>query len=84
MDLTDVASFARREWADRRQRLDYWAEQYRIAGPAAARRAADALYQHARAIGSSVFSEGYRAEDFAQHLRMREQLDRAARALTGR
>jgi hypothetical protein len=84
MKREDVAAFARRQWADPRQRLDYWAEQYRIGGPAAARRAASALYDHARSIGSAAFSDESRAQDFAHHLRMREQLDRAARVFTSR
>ena len=84
MNLEHVAALARREWADPRGRMDYWAERYRADGPAPARDAATALYEHARRVRSSVFSDVYRADDFAHHQRLRAQLDRAARAVSSR
>ena len=73
-----MAAFARRQWADPQRRLEYWREQYRLEGPAAARKAAAALYEHAQRVGSVVFSDSYREQDFIDHLRLRERLDRAA------
>lgn len=84
MTPDDLRAFAHREWANPRGRLDYWAECYRHEGSAPARRASAALYEHARRLHSAVFDSDYRAEDLAHHLRVREQLDRAARAIPGR
>jgi hypothetical protein len=84
VNLQDVAAFARREWADQSQRLDYWADRYRREGSAPARTAATALYFHALSLNSSIFDQAHRADDLAGHLRLCEQLGRAARAITGR
>lgn len=84
MNLDDVAVFARREWADQGRRLAYRADRYRREGSAPARTAATALYVHALRIKSSIFDEAHRADDFAGHLRLCEQLGRAHRAITGR
>ena len=84
MNLRDVAVFARRQWADGEQRHNYWAERYHREGSAPARTAAAALYAHARSLNSSIFDSQHRADDLAHHERICDQLDRAARAFTGR
>jgi hypothetical protein len=80
----DLRALASRSWADERSRGNYWAERYSREGSAPARRAALALFEHARRVNSAIFGDRYRADDLAHHHRLREQLDRAARALTGR
>jgi len=84
MDPDDLRAFAHRRWASARERLNYWAERYRQEGSVPARRAAAVLYEHARRLGSPVFGDASRASDLAAHVRVRDRLDRAARALTGR
>ena len=84
MDPADLRAFAHRKWAAQDSRLDYWAERYRIDGPSPARLASTALYQHARRLNSTIFEAGYRDDDLAHHLRVRDRLDQAARAITGR
>lgn len=80
----DLLAFARRDWqAIGRSRLAFWAERYRRDGGVAARRAATQLYEHARVLGRAGL-DAQRADDFADHLRLRDRLDRAARALAGR
>jgi hypothetical protein len=81
----DLIAFARRDWqAIALGRFAFWAERYRREGGGPARRAATQLYDHARRICMGAFDERHRAADFADHVRLREQLDRAARALAGR
>jgi hypothetical protein len=84
MDLRDVELLARRHWADRDQRNEYWAERYRREGSAPARKAAAALQSHARRINSRIFDEPHRAEDLKHHLHLCEQLSRVGRAIAGR
>jgi hypothetical protein len=85
MDRDDLLAFARRDWqAIGRSRLVFWAERYQQDGGAAARRAATQLLEHARRLGGGLFDERRRADDLAHHHRLRDQLDRAARALAGR
>jgi hypothetical protein len=81
----DLLAFARRDWgAIGRSRLTYWAERYSEDGGVAARRAATQLYEHARRLGHAPPDERRRADDLADHVRLRDRLDRAARALAGR
>ena len=85
MKRDDLLAFARRDWAAiARSRLDYWAERYARDGGATARQAATLLHQHAIRIGAAIHDQTSRDADLATHLRVREQLDRAGRALTGR
>jgi hypothetical protein len=84
MEAEHVRDFARRTWADRESRDRYWAERYRREGPEPARRAALALLAHARSLNSAIFSDRYRDDDLANHLRLCDRLDRAARAFTSR
>jgi len=84
MNLRDVEVLARRQWADAQQRHEYWAERFRVDGPAPARKAADALSTYARSINSSIFDATHRREDLDHHLRICDQLSRAGRAITGR
>jgi hypothetical protein len=80
----DLLAFARRDWqAIGRSRQAFWAERYRQDGGVAARRAATQLHEHARLLGCIALDD-QRAEDFADHLRLRDRLDRAARALASR
>ena len=85
MKRDDLIAFVNRDWdAIARGRLRYWADRYRRDGSAPARRASTMLLQHASRLGSRLLDSDLRAADLAHHLRVREQLDRAARALTGR
>ena len=84
MDQAGLRQFARRDWAAAAAaKLDYWAEQYRGHGPAAARQAATQLWLHARAV-QPAFPTDIDRRDLADHLDVRERLDRAARALSSR
>lgn len=65
-------------------KLDYWAERYRSEGPAAARQAATQLWQHARAVQPEYPTGADRGRDLADHVDVRERLDRAARAFASR
>ena len=77
--------FVRRNWtAVAASKGAYWAERYRLEGSLPARRASAALYEHARRLKSVIFGAAYRADDFDHHLRVRNQLDRAARAIARR
>jgi hypothetical protein len=85
MRIDDLVAFARRDWQSvGRRRLAFWAERYRADGGLSARRAATQLYEHARRIGRAGLDERHRAGDLADHARLRERLDRVARALAGR
>lgn len=85
VDKASVRRFARRDWpAVARAKIDYWAEQYRLRGPAAARQAATHLWQHARVVRPGFPDDAERSRDLAGHLDLRERLDRAARAFAGR
>jgi hypothetical protein len=85
MDKDDLIAFARRDWqALERSRLAFWAERYRHEGGGPARRAATQLLDHARRLTSDLTDERQRTQDLESHLRLREQLDRAARAFARR
>ena len=85
MDTAALVRFARRDWsASTDAKLKYWVEQYRRHGGGPARAASTALLQHMRRVQPSYPSESDRADDLADHLRLRERLDRAARAFTRR
>ncbi|MGE0463827.1 MAG: hypothetical protein AB7Q16_20875 [Vicinamibacterales bacterium] len=85
MDREALRRFARRDWsalADARR--DYWAEQYRTRGPAAASRASLLLLEHARHVQPGFPSEADRSADLASHVETCDRLDRAARAFADR
>ena len=85
MDPSALRQFVRRDWAAAAAaKLDYWAEQYQARGPAAARQAATQLWQHARAVQPAFPSDADRGRDLANHVDLRERLDRAARAFARR
>ena len=84
MNPADLRAFAARDWAaTERSKREYWAERYRREGARPAWRAAAALLEHARRLRGNP-TEAERAEDLGHHLHLRDQLDRAARALAGR
>jgi hypothetical protein len=81
----DLLAFARRDWpAIGRSRLTFWADRYRREQGAAAQRASAQLFEHAQRIGSELLDERHRSCDYQHHLRLRDLLDRAACAFTGR
>jgi hypothetical protein len=85
MDAGALRQFANRDWsAVTASRLDYWAQQYRQRGPAAAREASTLLWRHARQVQPQFPSDADRARDLADHLALHQRLDVAARALAGR
>jgi hypothetical protein len=85
MDPEALRRFARRDWAAvARVKRDHWAAQYRERGAGPARRAASQLLQHARCMHPGYPAPADRAIDFEHHLDVRDQLDRAARAIAGR
>ena len=85
MSADDLRAFARRDWAAvERSKRTYWAERYQDAGAAPARTAATALFDHARGLGLTGTTARDRDDDLTSHLQVRERLDRAARAFTGR
>lgn len=84
MNGADLRRIADRDWdAAARSKREYWADCYRRGGAGPAWRASVALLEHARRLGAYP-TETSRADDLAHHLRIRDQLDRAASAFTGR
>ena len=85
MTRDDVRAFVGRDWAAvAASKRAYWAERYRLEGPLPARQASAALYEHAQRVQSTIFRDAYRADDLVHHQRVRDRLDRAARAIAGR
>lgn len=85
VDQSALRQFAQRDWsATAAAKLDYWAERYQSQGPAAARQAATQLWQHARAVQPGFPTDADRGRDLADHIDLRERLDRAAHALARR
>ena len=85
MDPEDLRAFAGRDWAAAADaKREYWAERFRREGAGPARRASTLLLEHARRLGVSPLTEPDRAADLADHAALRDRLDRAARAFTGR
>jgi len=85
VDPKDLRAFANRDWAAAgRAKQQYWAERYRGAGAAPARHAATLLLEHARRLGVAGLTADDRRVDLANHLQLRDRLDRAARAFAGR
>jgi hypothetical protein len=85
VNADDLRRFARRDWATAAAgKRDYWAEQYRQFGAAPARKASTALALHMRTVQPDFPSRGYRDQDLTDHRSLRQRLDRAAHAFTGR
>lgn len=85
MDPKDLRAFANRDWAGaERGKQQFWAERYHREGAAPARAAATALLEHARHLGNAGLTDHERGADLAHHLEVRDRLDRAARAFSGR
>ena len=81
----DLRRFARRDWtAAANGKRDYWAEQFQRHGAAAARTASTALLLHMRSVQPDFPARADRLEDLAAHRSLRQRLDRAAHAFTGR
>jgi hypothetical protein len=81
----DLRAFARRDWDSvARHKRAYWATRYEQEGAAPARRAATALFEHARRLAAAGGGAADRSADLATHLAVRDRLDRAARAFAGR
>jgi len=85
VDHEDLRAFAGRDWAGAAAaKLEYWAERFQRDGGGPARLASTLLLEHARRLGVSPLNEADRAADLAHHAALRDRLDRAARAFTGR
>ena len=85
MQADDLRAFAGRDWAAAaKAKRDYWMERYRHAGSAPARLASSLLLEHARRLGAAIFTDAHRDADLADHVTLRDRLDRAARALADR
>lgn len=85
MDAKALRAFAARDWqlleAGKRE---HWAAELRVHGAAALFRAAQMLREHARRTCPDWPTADDRAEDLAHHVRMKQLLDRAAYACSGR
>ena len=85
MNTDDLKRFARRDWAAAAAgKRDYWTAQYQQHGATPARAASAALLIHMRSVQPDYPSARNRAEDLADHRLLRQRLDRAAHAFTGR
>ena len=81
----DLRQFARRDWAAAAAgKRDYWMAQYQQHGSTPARNASAALFLHMRSVQPDYPSARHREEDLANHRLLRQRLDRAAHAFTGR
>jgi hypothetical protein len=81
----DILAFVRRDWAAvEHSKREYWAARFRDEGPRAAREASTLLLQHARRVGIDLLDERARRTDLADHLKLRDRLDRTSRAFAGR
>ena len=77
-----IREFAGRKWAriaEENQR--YWADQYAKYGASATVRAAEQLWGHMKAIQPGWPSEAERADDLADHIRLKSLIDRASDGL---
>ncbi len=70
-----------RSAVERRKRT-HWIRVYREQGPESTWRAGHALYDHARRVRPDYPTARDRASDLAHHVRLKELLDRASRAIT--
>ena len=81
----DVEAFVHRDWAAvRDSKSAYWAERFRQDGWRPAWTAADALWLDVRRTQPAYPTADDRGRDLADHLKLRADLDRAARAFARR
>lgn len=85
VDPASIQAFAHRNRAEvAASKLRYWAEQYRMLGPACTLRASQALWQHMRQLRADWPTARDRAADFAHHVALKGKIDRAAHAFAAR
>lgn len=85
MDRRAIEEFAGRDWqAVAASKTAYWAERFRQDGWRPAWDASDALLLDVRKARPDFPTDGDRVIDFADHLKVRAQLDRASHALARR
>ena len=85
MDREHLHAYVGRDWAQgEAAERSHWAEVYRRDGPRALWDAAQALFAHMRAIQPAFPDDRSRADDLAHHLTLKDRLDRASHAFTGR
>lgn len=85
MDPASIREFARRNRAEvQESKQRYWAELYRVQGPAATIRTSQTLWQHARRLHPDWPTARERAEDLAHHVEMKRKIDWAAHAFAAR
>lgn len=85
VDPGAIRRYAARAWdeAEARKR-EHWARELATRGPGPAIQAARALWAHARARCPGWPSAEARDEDLRHHVALKDELDRASRALCGR
>ena len=85
MTQDDVKAFATRDWtAVSDADALHWAAEFRERGPVATVEASRALWEHARRIRPEWPTTDDSARDFAEHLRLKRLLDRAAHVFAHR
>lgn len=85
MDPDDIRAYARRDRSElQRLKRQRGADLIRDGGTDAAFRAVWALYEHVRTLRPDWPDEQQRAEDLQHHIRLKQLLDRASRALADR
>lgn len=85
MDSKALQAFAARDWDEMEAgKREHWAAVLRDDGAEALLRASQLLREHARRISPNWPTERDRADDLDHHVRMRQLLDRAAHACSGR
>jgi hypothetical protein len=85
VDRQDVESYVRRDWrALEDSKTAYWADRFKRDGWRAAWDAADALLLDVRRARTDYPTDRERDVDFADHLTLRDRLDRAADAFARR
>lgn len=74
-----MRAFANRDWdAIAKAKREHWARALNAAGPEALFRAAQYLREHARTVRPDWPSADDRARDLADHIKLKQLLDRAA------
>lgn len=85
MDPNHLREFAMRDRVSVQQaKAAYWAERFRDQGWSANWRTAQDLATYVRRVRPDFPTERDRDEDLAHHLRLKDLLDRAAHAFSGR